>query len=818
MDTLIQDIRYACRMLAKNPGFSVLAVLTLALGLGANTALFSVVNGVLLNPLPYPQPEQLVTLHESKPNFETGAIPYLNFVDWQEQNHTFSSMAISRGYSFSLTGMGEAERLQGEWISAGFFQTLGVKPVIGRDLASEDDQFGAGPVALISAAFWKRKFGSSPEVLGKSIILDGTSYTVVGVIPATFNLEVSSFSTGDVYAPIRQWSNPYLRNRKAALGLHGIGRLKPGTTLEQAKADLQDVAANLARAFPEANKGTSASILPMKQNMVGHIQPYLLALLAAVGFVLLIACVNVANLLLARSTARTREFAIRAAIGASQGRIMRQLLVESSLLAAAGGVAGLALAAWGTQAALSRLPTALPRATEIGVDARVLLFTAVISLAAGILFGLAPALKTAKPDLHETLKEGARGSVGTRHGAHRVLVVMEMAMAVVLLIGAGLMVRSLARLWRVNPGFDPRNLLTFSVSLPPAMNPAKPEAKRAVLRALDDRLLSTPGVQAVSLSWGAFPMYGEDDQWFWPDGQPKPQSASEMNWTLDYIVDPGYLKAMKIPLKRGRFLAAQDDEHAPLAIVIDDVFAAKFFAQQDPVGQRINLASPEAKAEIVGVVGHVNQWGLDSDETMPLRAQMYLSLQQMPDDWFTGPAGASVVVRSQGAPESVIGPVRQAIHGISADEVVYGFETMDSIIASSLAARRFSMILLGAFAVLAVVLASVGIYGVISYLVGRRTHEIGVRMALGARRADVLGLILGQGAQVALLGVGLGLVAAFALTRLMARFSLLFGVSPTDPVTFAGVSVVLIAVALAACYLPARRATRVDPMVALRCE
>jgi predicted permease len=818
MDTLIQDLRYACRTLARKPGFTALTVLTLALGLGANTALFSVVNGVLLNPLPYPHPEQLVTLHESKPNFQTGAIPYLNFVDWQAQNHTFSSMAISRGYSFSLTGMGEAERLQGEWISAGFFQTLGVKPVIGRDLAPEDDQFGAGSVALISAALWKRKFGSSRDVLGKSIILDGMSFTVVGVIPATFNLEVSSFSTGDVYAPIRQWGNPSLRSRKAALGLHGIGRLKPGITLEQAKADLQAVAANLARAYPDANKGTSANILPMKQSMVGDIEPYLFALLAAVGFVLLIACVNVANLLLARSTVRTREFAIRAALGASQGRIMRQLLVESSLLAAAGGGLGLALAAWGTQAALARLPTALPRATEIGIDARALLFTAVISLAAGILFGLAPALKTARPDLQETLKEGARGSVGTRHRAHRALVVVETAMAVVLLIGAGLMVRSLAHLWRVNPGFDPRNLLTFSVSLPPAMNPASPEAKRAALRALDDRLLSTPGVQAVSLSWGGFPMSFEDDQWFWPDGQPKPQSGSEMNWTLDYIVDPGYLDAMRIPLKRGRFLAAQDDVHAPIAIVIDDVFAAKFFPKQDPVGQRINLASREAKAEIIGVVGHVNQWGLDSDETMPLRAQMYLSLQQMPDDWFGGPAGADVVVRSLGAPETVIAPVRQAIHGISADAVVYGFETMDNIIASSLATRRFSMILLGAFAALALILASVGIYGVISYLVGQRTHEIGVRMALGAKRADVLSLVLGQGAQMALLGVGLGLVAAFALTRLMAKFSLLFGVSATDPLTFAGVSVLLVLVALAACYVPAYRATRVDPTVALRCE
>jgi predicted permease len=818
MDTLIQDLRYGCRTLAKRPGFTALALITLALGLGTNTALFSVVNGVLLNPLPYPHPEQLVTLHESKPNFQTGAIPYLNFVDWQNENHTFSSIAISRGYSFTLTGLGESERLQGQWVSASFFHTLGVTPAIGRDFSLEDDQFGAAPVALISAALWKRRFGSSAHVLGKVMVLDGKGYTVIGVMPANFNLTVSSFQPGDVYAPIRQWDNPSLRNRKAALSLHGIGRMKPGVTLEQAKADLQRVARNLAAAYPEANAGTSANILPMKQNMVGHIQPYLMALLAAVGFVLLIACVNVANLLLARSTGRTREFAIRAALGASKGRVVQQLLVESSLLALSGGALGLALAAWGTQAALAKLPTALPRAGEISIDGRVLFFTVIVSLATGILFGLAPALKSARRDLNEALQQGGRGSSGARHRAHGALVALEMALALVLLIGAGLMIRSIARIWRVNPGFEPRNLLTFSVSLPPALKSASPAAHRAALRALEGRLQATPGVQAESLSWGAFPMNVEDDQLFWPDGQPKPQSASGMDWTLDYIVGPDYLNAMKIPLKQGRFLAEQDDERSPLVIVIDDVFANKFFRNENPVGKRVNLAAGDRKAEIVGVVGHANQWGLDSDEAQPLRAQMYLSLQQMPDDWFQGPTGADVVVRTLGSPDTVIGAIRQTIRQISGDSVVYGFETMDDIVSSSLATRQFSMILLGAFAALALILASIGLYGVVSYLVGQRTHEIGVRMALGARRDDVLRLVLGQGAEMALLGVGLGLVAAFGLTRLMAKFSLLFAVSALDPLTFAGVSVLLVLVALAACYVPAHRATRVDPMVALRCE
>jgi predicted permease len=792
--------------------------LTLALGIGASTALFSVVNGVLLNPLPYPHPEQLVTLHKSKPNFETGAIPYLNFVDWQNENHTFSSMAISRGGDFTLTGMGEAERVQGDWVSASFFGTLGVKPIIGRDFTAQDDQFGAGPVALISAALWKRKFGSAVDVLGNSITLDGRGYTVIGVMPANLDLRLFSFRPGEVYAPIRQWSNPELRNRKSALGLHGIGRMKPGVTLAQAKADLQSIAQDLATAYPDANRGMTASILSLKQQLVGQIRPYLLALLAAVGFVLLIACVNVANLLLARSTGRTREFAIRAALGAGQGRVIRQLLTESVLLAIAGGALGLLLASWGTRLALARLPTALPRAGEIGFDARVLIFTAAVSLLSGILFGLAPALRTSTPDLHETLKEGGRGASGTRHCAHGVFVILELAMAVVLLIGAGLMIRSLACVWSVDPGFNPHNVLTFSVSLPPAMNAASPAAQRAAFLAFDDRLESTPGVQAVSLSWGGLPMWGDDDQQFWHDGQPRPQSASEMNWTLDYIVEPDYFNLMRIPLERGRLFTAQDDEHSPAVIVIDEVFAGKFFPHQNPVGKRVNLASYDKRAEIVGVVGHVNQWGLDSDETTPLRAEMYLPFRQMPDGWFTGPSGAAVMVRSVTAPAGVIRPIRDAIRSLSADEVVYGFETMDTIVSWSVAARRFSMILLAAFAALAMILASVGIYGVISYLAAQRTHEIGVRVALGAQSRDVLRLVLGQGTGMALTGIVIGLTASFALTRLMARYSLLFGVSPTDPLTFTCVALLLLQVALAACYIPARRAMRVDPMVALRYE
>ncbi len=691
LEEFLQDLRYGARMLRKNPGFTLVAVLTLALGIGANTAIFSVVNGVLLNPLPYPHPEQLVTLHESKPNFEFGSISYPNFRDWQRDNHTFSSVAISRGFAFSLTGIGEAEQVRGRFISSDFFSTVGVNPVLGRSFAPGEDEIGAAPIALISEGLWKRKFGSSQDVLGKNITLDGKGYTVVGVVPANFDLLLRSFQVAEIYVPIGQWNNPLLPKRGAGLGVHGIARLKPGVSIEQARADMSEVTRNLAVAFPDDNKGVAATLLPLRQDMLGNVQPILLVLFAAVGFVLLIACVNVANLLLARSAGRTREFAIRTALGAGQGRVVRQLLTESILLALVGGTLGLALASWGTQAALKHLPADLPRAGAVGLDARVLIFTAAVSLLAGILFGLAPALKTRTPELHKTLKEGGRGASNARHGAQAVFVAAEMAMALVLLIGAGLMIRTMARLWTANPGFRPQNVLTFSVSLPPSMMTARPDAIRAAVREVDAKIAATPGVQSMSETWGAVPLGSDDEQLFWLDGQPQPASQNEMSWTIDYIVEPGYLQTMGIPLQRGRFFTPQDNEHAPLVVVIDDVFARKYFGNQDPIGKRIILNNhrsvrvldkSDGRAEIVGVVGHVNQWGLDSDDTQQLRAELY--------------------------------------------------------------------------------------------------------------------------------------IASLVLTRVMVK--MLYGVSATDPVTFLAVAVILMSVALAACYIPARRAMRVDPIVALRYE
>lgn len=814
----MEDVRYGLRMLRKNPGFTTVALLTLALGIGANTAVFSIVNGVLLNPLPFPDSDRLVTLFESKPNFREGSISYPNFLDWQRDNHAFTSIAAYRPDTFSLTSASEPEQVRGEMVSADFFSILGVKPVLGRMFTSQEDQLGAGHVVLVSSGFWKRKLASSPDILGSRVVLDGEGYTVIGVIPASFHLLLPNFrDNNELYVPIGQWSYPYFRDRSYALGMKGIGRLKPGVTLAQARADMDSVAQNLAAAFPQADAGEGAVLVPLKQKMTGDIKPFLLVLLAAVCFVLLIACVNVANLLLARSTSRTREFAIRAALGAGRGRVVRQLLTESILLAIGGAGLGLLLATWGTRAALTLLPVTLPRADEVGIDMHVLIFTGVVSIIAGVLFGLAPALKIARSNLQETLKESGRGTSGAHHRVQGMFVVVEMAMALVLLIGAGLMIRSLMRLWNVNPGFKPNHVLTFSVALPPSNSTLSPDADRSIFRQLHDRLAGVPGVQAVSLSGGAIPFLGDDEEFFWIDGQPRPATDKDMNWTLRYTVEPDYFKTMTIPLQRGRFLTLQDNEHSGLVAVIDESFAEKYFSHEDPIGKHLNIKAIDRPLEIVGVAGHVKQWGLDADDKESLHAQLYCPLMQVADkDMQQITSGVDVVLRSDEAHPAALDAIRNAVTTMNSQQFIYNVRSFDEIISKSLAAQRFSMILLGAFAALALLLASVGIYGVISYVVGQRTHEIGIRMALGAERLHILRLILGSGGILALAGVGLGLASALGLTRLMA--SLLYGVRSTDPLTFVGVAILLIFVALLACYIPARRATKVDPMVALRYE
>lgn len=817
METFWQDFRYGLRMLLKAPGFTAIAIITLALGIGANTAIFSVVNGVLLNPLPYDHPDRLVAIYSGTNEFDHSSISYPNFLDWVRGNSSFSGLAAFRQDSFDLTGLGQPQRMAVEMVSADFFRVLGVKPVLGRSFEANEDQVGAPPVAMISGGLWASKFGSKRDVIGRTIELNDKAYTVVGVVPANFRYQSGNFHTHtDIFVPIGQWNDTTFRDRRAAMGMDAVGRLKPGTTLAEARSNMDAIATHLAQAYPDADKGSRIVLVSLKEDITGNIRPFLLVLLAAVAFVLLIACANVASLLLARSTGRSREFAIRAAMGASPIRVMRQLLTESCTLSIVGGALGLALAAWGTKTVIHLIPEALPRAESIGIDAPVLLFTLGVSILTGLIFGLVPALRSSRPDLAESLKEEGRGSSGVRHRTQRVLVVVEMAMAVVLLIGAGLMIRSLGKLWSINPGFDPHNVLTFGISSPEPLG-STPDGIREAMRRIRDVMQQVPGVQSASLSVGSVPMNGDSELPFWLEGQPKPSSDADMKSSLFYAIQPDYLKIMRTPLLRGRFLTPQDNEHSPAVIVIDEQFARLAFGKQDPIGKRVNFDILNTSPEIVGVVGHVKQWGLGEDARSPVQAQCYLPLSQIPDQFLPLMSrGSGALIRTAGPPLSAVGAVREALEHYNSQLVTYDTETMESIISDSLAARRFSMVLLGIFACLALVLSAVGIYGVISYISGQRTHEIGVRMALGAQPGDVLRMIVGQGAGLALIGVGIGAAAAFGLTRLMGK--MIFGISAHDPLTFGVVAVVLSAIAILACYFPARRATRTDPLAALRYE
>jgi predicted permease len=820
METLWQDVRYSLRVLGKNPSFAAIAILTLALGIGANTALFSVVNGVLLRPLPYPQPDRIVAISEKTANFERSSISYPNFLDWQRANSTFSSIAAYRSDDFSITGRGETERVRIGMVSAGFFEILGVTPTRGRLFTPEEDRLGTAPVAILSAGLWQRKFGSAPDIVGKRITMNGVAYTVVGVLPANFYFQGANYDRAkDVFIPVGQFTDPFFQDRDVHEGTRAIGRLRPGVTLTAAHADMDQIANNLAVTYPNADKGAGISLLPLKKDIVGDVEPFLLVLQAAVGFVLLIACVNVANLQLARSTSRTHEFAVRSALGAGQARVIRQLLTESILIGLAGGALGLLLAGWGTQAALRALPETLPRAQDVALDARVLLFTLAVSILAGAVFGLAPALKTSRPDLQQSLKEGGRGGSGAHHRAQGVFVVIEMAMALVLLIGAGLMIRSLVDLWSVNPGFNPRGVLTFSVSLSPSLG-VNAATTRSALRQLDETLQTIPGVEAVASTNGSLPMSGDSEYPFWLEGQPKPASESEMKLALFYMVQPGYLSAMQIPLHRGRFLTQQDDEHAPPVTVIDEDFAREYFPNEDPIGKRIHVSIINTEPEIIGIVGHVKHWGLDTDGDAKhsIVAQAYISLMQIPDQVGSGPGPPSsqVVARIKGPAAGMFTAIRETVEKMNSENVLYDAKSLEEVVGDSMAARRFTMVLLGVFAGLALLLSSIGIYGVISYVVSQRTNEIGIRIALGAQQRDVLRLMLGEGMKMALLGVAIGIAVALGLTHLMVN--ILFGVSATDPLTFLGVATLLVLVALTACWIPARRATRVDPLVALRYE
>ena len=813
MAALLKDIRYALRMLAKSPGFTVVVVCTLALGIGANTVLFSVVNGVLLNPLPYPRASQLVALYEKNAGMTEAPISYLNFLDWQRSSKTFASMALYRHEDYNLTGSGRAERVNGLMVSAEFLTTLGVHPALGRDFNRSDDRLGAQPVVILSNGFWHRHFGGDPSVLGRSLELEGTRYTVAGVLPPAFSFNDVD---RDVLVPVGQWNDPSFLDRRVDVSSHAVARLRPGAILAQASSEMDSIAQALSKAYPEADKGVGITVIPLRDDLVGNVRPVLLALLAAVGFLLLIACTNVAGLLLARSSRRSGEFALRMAIGAGRGRIVRQLLTESLLIAGLGGVSGILLAVFGTKAVLRLLPEALPRSADIAIDARVLLFTLGVSFLGGIGFGLVPALKSSRANLQQVLRRSTRGAGGAGHRLQGFMVAFQLAMALVLLAGAGLMLRSLAALWKVNPGYTPDHAMTFSLSLP--SNPKTTEAEtRQRLRHFDAAMRAIPGVDAVSATLGSRPMIHDSEIPFWIKGQPKPASNNDMPQSMFYLVEAGFQRAMGITLERGRFISEQDDEHAPVVVDIDEEFARKYFPNQDPIGMRIHIAGFDVEAEIVGVVGHIRQWGPGNDPQSAIEAQFFYPFMQLPPNLMRLVAsGVAVVLRTHGDPASILEPVRSAVAAFDPGAVMYAEQAMDEVIAKSLAARRFSMIVLAAFAAVALALSCVGIYGVISYLAEERRREIGVRMALGARRSDVLLLVLGEGARMTFLGIGIGILLALGLTRLIA--SQLYGVTPHDPLTFGGAGLVLAIVALAACYLPARRAMQVDPVVALRYE
>ncbi len=812
LDSTLKDIRFALRTMRKNPALTVTILATLALGIGANTAIFSVVNGVLLRPLPYAQPDRLITLFETMPQIPQASAAYLNFLDWRKLNHSFEGLAALRWSDFNLTGSGDPVHLRGRMISSDTLAVLGAAPLIGRAFTPDEDRAAGRPVALISESLWRRRFGADPAILGRALTLNGTAYTVVGVLPAGFQFPFHGPVEEDVAVPLGQSSqDPTMRNRLFHPGIRVIGRLKPGVSIEAARAEFAHIAQSLAQEYPRENGGHGVSVNSLQDVLVGEARSALYLLAGAVAFVLLIACANVANLLLARSTAREPEIAMRAALGASRSRIVRQMLTESVLLAVAGAVGGLLLASASTAALLKWAARVLPGAERIGMDSRVFLFTLAIAVLTGLLFGLAPAVQSSRSGV----RNSARGIVGGRHGFRDLLVVGQLALALPLLIGGALLIRTLWNLSQVNPGFDPHQVLHGQISLSSAASSSGASIRTAVHNLLR-RLDAIPGVESAAVI-DNLPMSGDDEAApIWVVGHPRPKSEFDLPIVLLYPTTPEYLSAMKVPLLRGRFFNQYDDEKSTPVLVIDDTAARTLFPNEDPIGKRVVLGETVTSV-IIGVVGHVKHAGLDDDVTDKLHLQTYTPLLQLPDPFLKLISGSSetFVLRSRLNP-GLADAVRAAVRSVDPDDAVSNLQPMDDLVSGTLASRRFLLALLGAFAGIALLLASVGVYGVISYSVSRRTREIGIRVALGARRADILQTIVGQGAAPALMGIALGVAGSMFLTRFLS--SVLFGVGATDPLTFGGVAIALALVALAASFLPALRGARSDPLASLRCE
>jgi predicted permease len=794
-DEMFQDLRFGVRMLLKNAGFSLIAIITLALGIGANTAIFSVVNAVLLRPLPYENPGQLVRLWSDRSGQRTDQNQFApaEITDFRDQLTTFEEIGLfDYGLSANLTGGAQPERVSGSEATPGLFTTLRVKPILGRTFLPDETEVTQSKVALISEGLWRRRFGADPNFAGRTVQLDGESFTVVGVLPSTFKFPEDV----DLWLPFSFTAADWKTDRQHYY-VEAVGRLKPGITLAQGKTELETIMQRLAPTLPASRKKWGITLIPLHEQVVGKISSTLWILFGAVGFVLLIACVNVANLLLTRAAARQKEITIRLALGAGRLRIVRQLLTESLLLAMIGGGAGSMLAIWAVKLASVSILTGLPRAEEVTVDGWVLLFTLLISVITGVIFGVAPALRAANPNLNETLKEGGRQASGSRSRLRNVLVVAEIALSLVLLVGAGLLVKSFWRLQNVNPGFDPHNLLTMQVTLPKAQYPNTVQQNAFVQQTLQ-RIETLPGVQSVAATinlplvgtWGmGYRVLGHDNS---PN-----QIADNANIT------PNYFRTMGISMLKGRDFSDLDATNAPPVIIISEALARKHFPGENPLGQRINAG---ISREIVGVVADVKPRGLE----LAAKPQIYLPYAQKP----TIASFVTFTIRTEPAPLSLTGAVEKEIRNLDKDLPIANIRSMEQIVATSLGQRRLTMLLLGVFADLAVVLAAIGIYGVVAYSVAQRTQELGIRMALGAQSKDVLALVLRQGMKLALLGVALGLVGAFWLTGLLK--DLLFGVRATDPLTFVALASLLLTVALLACYIPARKATKVDPMAALR--
>jgi putative ABC transport system permease protein len=807
MTGLFQDLRYAIRQLRKSPGFTVVAVVTLALGIGANTAIFSVANGVLIRDLPFQDPQRLALLWSVGRDDNRDQLSFTDVDDYRSQNHVFENVVAFGNWSATFTGADTPARIPGMQVSDGYLSLMRVKPLLGRDFLPEEQIEGKDQVILLTYGLWQDRFAGDPQIVGKQLSVNGKPYTVVGVTPKDLPMLPVTLVDGPAqfYRPAAEKHDD---RERLSRHLRAIARLKPGVSVEQAQADLEVIHRGLAKQFPNEYSTTGVRVVKLRDDIASGLRPALLVLLGAIGFLLLIACANVSNLLLARALARQKEIAIRSALGANRARLVRQVLTESVLLALCGGAAGILLAFWGTNVILAIGRKAIPQLAAVSLDGRVLAFTASLSLVTGLLFGLFPALRVSAITLSDTLKEGARNISASHDTFRKALAATEIALSLVLLAGAGLLVRSFSKLYGIDPGFRSDHLLTMDIGLPSAKYPEGTDKPLAFYRDLLGRISALPGVERAGavnvLPLGAnFDTAGTEPEGF-------VHGPGEMPYPERYIVTPGYLAAVGIRLVRGRLLTEADHENAPLVVLISNTAAERWWPHQDPIGRRVKVPGfdyqPQPWRTVVGVVQDVKQAGLDAPPTM----QIYLPHAQYRNGYLT------LVVRTKSDPLALAAEVRRQVTEADPEQAVSNIASMDQVLFDSIASRRFSATLLGTLAGLGLLLASVGVYGVISYGVSQRTREIGIRMALGAARGDVLSLVVGEGMKLLLLGVGAGAISSLLLTPVLS--GLLFGVSPRDPVAFAASAVFLAAVALLACYVPARRASRIDPMVALRYE